>query len=89
MQSEDMFNYNLVIDKLKDISGDIIDKMIKEKLKGPGRDGKSEHIDCVICGGKYVSSVRCLHFRTKKHTKKIEEIKRMVIEGLEGIRDNE
>jgi hypothetical protein len=35
---------------------------------------KNNKVKCIVCGGTYVKSVKCVHDRTKNHKKYLNEI---------------
>ena len=66
-------------DKLFEIQKSIIDKLIKKTQEEYNKSiypekTLSDKLTCVICGGKYVRSVKCIHYKRKKHIKKLNEI---------------
>jgi hypothetical protein len=43
---------------------------------------KNDKLHCVVCGGKYIRSQKCIHLKTKKHQDKLEDIKDMINDCL-------
>jgi len=57
------------------ICKNIINRVQKEHEKEFHPDAsKTTKIDCIICGGTYTKTVKCLHDRTKMHQKKVKEL---------------
>lgn len=65
----------MVIDRLKDVSGSIIDRLIIDVLRKDGPKDKDDNLECIVCNGKYVRRYRYKHFQTKKHVRRIKELK--------------
>ena len=78
IETEDINNY--VKDKLVEKKIKFCDDSIKEyqkKYEKENYDGKltkNDKVTCVVCGGTYIKSVKCIHDKTKKHQKKLQEI---------------
>ena len=80
-----MIDDKMIVNKLRSVSDDIVENLIKETLKVPGppnvgyptRGPKSptDALECVVCGGRYIRKFRYIHFKTKKHNKAIQIIK--------------
>lgn len=70
-----MIDDKMMIDKLRSISDDIVENLIKETLKVPGPKSPTDALECVVCGGRYIRKFRYIHFKTKKHNKAIQNMK--------------
>lgn len=43
---------------------------------------KNDKLNCVVCGGKYTRSQKCIHDKTKKHLNKLEDVRDMINEAM-------
>lgn len=49
----------------------------KYKYKNP-----DDKLECIVCGGKFIRRIKCVHDRTSKHKKALEDIYDKVISDL-------
>lgn len=64
-----------------DIFNDILKKLQKEYNDDqyPIKSTKDK-LHCIVCGGSYTRSAKCIHDKTKKHQFKLNEIRDILTE---------
>lgn len=75
---------NLIRDQFLENQYKMCDDLIKKYQKRKDNKmypikRKNDKLKCVVCGGSYVRSLKCVHEKSKKHQNRLEEIYDYVI----------
>lgn len=73
---------NVNIDQIFNSQYNMIDQLINKQQRQHDKyyypiKSTNDKIECIVCGGHYVRSLKSIHIKTKKHIRELDNIKQV------------